>query len=77
MNTKMLVMESCTNGEWKDDKANGQGTFVDSNGAMYEGQWVDDQQHGHGKETWGEQGGQTATYTGQFYKGKKNGKGRF
>lgn len=29
-------------GEWKDDKANGVGTFVDTNGARYVGQWSND-----------------------------------
>ena len=30
-------------GEWKDNMANGFGTFVDTNGAMYQGNWMNDQ----------------------------------
>lgn len=63
-------------GSWKEDKANGYGVFVDINNARYEGYWNEDQQHGEGIETWGSEGSQ-ATYIGTFYKGKKNGKGRF
>jgi hypothetical protein len=48
-------------GFWKDDKANGYGVFMDTNGAMYEGEWLDDMQHGHGTETW-DKG--SAKYTG-------------
>jgi hypothetical protein len=29
-------------GDWKDDKADGKGLFIDTNGAKYEGDWVDD-----------------------------------
>ena len=64
-------------GSWKDDKANGYGFFLDINSAKYEGYWVDDQQHGEGVESWGELGGAQANYVGTFFKGKKNGKGRF
>jgi hypothetical protein len=68
------------NGQWQDDKANGYGVFIDVNNAKYEGYWYEDQQHGEGIETWGETNGAentNATYIGNFYKGKKNGKGRF
>ena len=30
-------------GMWRDDKANGQGVFVDTNNARYQGEWLDDQ----------------------------------
>lgn len=33
-------------GSWENDKANGFGTFIDSQGAKYEGYWVNDLQHG-------------------------------
>ena len=33
---------------WKDDKANGKGRLIHSNGDVYEGQWKDDRQHGKG-----------------------------
>lgn len=37
-------------GEWKDDKANGFGTYTHVNGAKYSGFWMDDLQHGKGVE---------------------------
>jgi hypothetical protein len=64
-------------GNWVDDKANGYGVFIDINNAKYEGYWLDDSQHGQGIETWGEPGSACATYIGNFFKGKKQGKGRF
>ena len=39
-------------GQWRDDKAHGNGVFVDANNAMYTGEWVDDTQHGYGEEQW-------------------------
>ena len=39
-------------GQWRDDKANGNGVIVDANNAMYTGEWVDDTQHGYGEEQW-------------------------
>jgi hypothetical protein len=64
-------------GSWKDDKAHGFGIFIDSHNAKYEGFWMDDFQHGQGIETWGNPEEISATFIGMFYKGKKNGKGRF
>ena len=61
-------------GEWKDDKANGFGVFQDTNNARYKGYWKDDLQHGQGEEEWDEG---AAKYNGEFFKGKKNGKGKF
>ena len=29
-------------GEWKNDKANGKGTYIHVNGAKYEGDWEND-----------------------------------
>jgi hypothetical protein len=29
-------------GQWREDKANGHGIFIDANSAMYTGEWVDD-----------------------------------
>ena len=29
-------------GEWKNDKANGFGTYIHANGSSYVGAWVDD-----------------------------------
>lgn len=39
-------------GEWLNDKANGFGTYVYSDGVKYVGQWVNDKQHGEGREEW-------------------------
>jgi hypothetical protein len=36
-------------GEWKDDKKNGQGSFVYENGERYEGRWENDLRHGNGR----------------------------
>lgn len=29
-------------GEWKNDKANGYGVFIDCNNSRYEGSWLED-----------------------------------
>ena len=34
-------------GDWKDDKAHGQGFYNHTDGARYEGQWFEDKQHGN------------------------------
>jgi hypothetical protein len=39
-------------GNWENDKANGYGVYLHSNGSKYEGDWKDDKQHGKGHETW-------------------------
>jgi len=39
-------------GEWKNDKADGTGTYTHADGAKYIGQWVDDKQEGNGIEIW-------------------------
>ena len=35
-------------GEWKDDKKHGQGTYTFADGAKYVGEWKDDKYHGKG-----------------------------
>ncbi len=35
-------------GEWRWDKANGNGTFQHANGDIYEGEWKDDKANGYG-----------------------------
>ena len=35
-------------GEWKEDKKDGQGTYTWKNGDKYEGEWKDDKKHGEG-----------------------------
>ena len=54
--------------------ANGEGCIVNSNGGMSDCQWENDLPHGFGRETWdfGK-----ISYTGNFYKGQKTGRGRF
>ena len=61
-------------GEFKDGKANGKGTFVGSDGTMYVGEWKDDLYDGQGVERWNKN---TIVYTGAFVNGLKTGKGKF
>lgn len=58
-------------GEWKDDKANGFGSYTHANGAKYEGFWKDDLQDGWGTETWPD----GSKYDGNYKEGKKHGHG--
>ena len=37
---------------WRYDKAHGQGTYIHSNGAQYNGGWHKDLQYGFGTEQW-------------------------
>ena len=39
-------------GDWEDDKANGEGTYIHANGTIYIGRWQNDKQHGYGVEEW-------------------------
>ena len=59
-------------GEWLNNKANGEGKFIHK-GIIYEGQWKNDKQNGHGKESWKN----GSYYEGDFVNGKKEGKGKF
>jgi hypothetical protein len=59
-------------GEWLNNKANGEGKFIHK-GIIYEGQWKNDKQNGHGKESWKD----GSYYEGDFVNGKKEGKGKF
>ena len=54
-------------GEWLDDKANGQGKYTTHNGNIYEGSWKNDKQDGFGKETWKDD----SYYEGHYIDGKK------
>jgi hypothetical protein len=38
---------------------------------------MNDAQHGYGEEVWGGEDSGRTRYTGTFYKGKKQGRGRF
>lgn len=62
-------------GDWKDGKAQGNGTFFCGlENSLYEGVWVDDKQNGKGREEWEE--GQVF-YVGDYVNGKKTGMGAF
>lgn len=39
---------SCYEGYWRNDKANGRGKLVHADGDVYEGDWKDDKAHGRG-----------------------------
>ncbi len=58
-------------GEFKNNKRNGQGTFTFPSGEKYVGEYKDDQPHGQGTSTFpnGEK------YVGEFKDGKRNGRG--
>jgi len=76
-------------GEWKDDRMEGHGTMTFANDDVYIGEWKNDHMEGHGVYTawpgrWflptGFLGAQdlpvsVATYTGDWKKSKRNGKG--
>ena len=34
-------------GDWYNDKAQGQGVYTHMDGAQYKGEWKEDKQHGH------------------------------
>ena len=56
-------------GQVKNNKANGEGTFKQKNGQFFIGKWINDLQEGDGVETLDD----GSTYTGQFRRGKKHG----
>ena len=47
-------------GEYKDDKKDGEGVFIWENGNMYKGSFCNDQKHGYGEMRWND---------GSFFKG--------
>lgn len=59
-------------GEWKDNKKNGQGSFIYNDGSKYVGEFKDGNLHGLGK--WSNDGGD---YVGEFKDGTFNGRGTF
>merc|ERR1712146_678891 len=69
-------------GEWKYNKKNGHGlmNWV-SHKEIYSGNWVDDFPHGQGNLVWLEDKGETKVmrnrYSGEFYKGFRQGLGVF
>ncbi len=60
-------------GEFKDGKANGQGTFTGSDGSKYVGEFIDDRQNGQGTETYAN----GDKYVGGYKDGKKHGQGTY
>lgn len=58
-------------GDIKDGKKNGRGTFTWANGDRYEGDWINDNRTGHGIYTWPNGN----RYEGEFANGKMNGYG--
>lgn len=74
-------------GEWKDDKRCGKGTYKRysmgggaSHTYKYEGEWLNDMEHGQGTQTTSDEHGMhlstiTEVYTGGFKEGKRHGHG--
>ena len=60
-------------GEWKDDKAHGNGVYTRTDGSTYTGQWSEDRQHGYGIEKWND----GSSYEGEHFEGFKQGTGKF
>jgi hypothetical protein len=58
-------------GQWKDAKFNGQGTYTWPNGMKYVGQLSDDKRNGQGILTWPD----GMKYVGQFINDQRNGQG--
>ena len=58
-------------GELKDDKPQGQGTKIITNGDKYVGEWKDGKTHGQGTLT----GADGSKYVGEWKDGKKHGQG--
>jgi hypothetical protein len=52
LNWKIILIYIFIQGDWKDDKANGKGRYIHSDGAKYDGEWYEDKQHGYGVEEW-------------------------
>lgn len=63
---------SCYEGYWRNDKANGHGKLVHADGDVYEGDWKDDKAHGRG--VYIHQDG--ARYEGDWLEDKQHGKGK-
>lgn len=58
-------------GDFKDDKKHGAGTFKWSNGMRYEGEWEDNKRSGQGRFFWGNGN----SFKGEWENDKRNGKG--
>jgi hypothetical protein len=60
-------------GEWKNDMANGQGTFTYANGDKYVGEWKDGKKHGQGTYIMADGG----NYVGEWKNDMANGQGTY
>ncbi len=60
-------------GEFKDNKKNGQGTYIFANGDKYVGEYKDGVSHGQGTYTWADGN----RYVGEFKDDKRSGQGIF
>ena len=60
-------------GEFKNNRRNGQGNYIHSDGSEYIGQFKDGNYEGHGSMTWAS----GSKYTGQWKKHKRNGFGTY
>lgn len=60
-------------GEWKDDKMDGYGVYLYSNGDKYEGYWTEGCQNGKGKYTFTD----GSSYEGEWKMHKMHGSGKF
>jgi hypothetical protein len=61
------------NGQWKDNKRDGEGTMVFANGDKYDGKWKDDKMNGEGIGIY-KSGGE---YNGDWKDDKRHGRGKY
>ncbi len=66
-----LYQNNKYNGEFLDNKFNGQGTFTFANGGKYVGNWQNGEKNGKGTHAYADGG----KYVGNWQNGKKNGQG--
>ena len=63
--------------KWKDDKKDGQGTYIYGTGKLkgdeYKGEWKDGKKHGQGTYTWSD----GYMYVGDWKDDKKHGQGTY
>lgn len=60
-------------GDWRDGKMHGQGSYYHANGAVYIGMYKEGERHGYGTYKWPE----GDMYIGEYVKNKKEGKGQY
>ena len=65
--------EDTYDGEWKNEKRHGQGTYTSADGHKYVGEWRDDLPHGHGTYTFAN----GDKYVGEFRADEYHGQGTF